>query len=396
MRVIKNCHLVCENKIVSDSALVIQGQHIADIIPIENITSLPETFEVIDAKGGYVTPGFIDIHSDYIENLTAPRPTPLMDIKLGIREAERILSSQGITTMFHSLSIYNEDILEYKPIRRPENVSRLIDEINQTRNEQRLIRHRLHARFEVESVTQVSSLLNYLKNDSIHLLSFMDHTPGQGQYRDIQGYVDTIKGYQKLSTDEVHVKIKEKQATAHIALEDMKELINKAHEKGVGIASHDDDQIDKVDFNQQLGMQICEFPITLEVAKYAYQKGMYTAVGAPNVLLGGSHSGNLSALEAIQEGCASILCSDYYPASLLYSVFKLHRVEGYPLPQVMKLITINPAKAVNMDDEIGSIEVGKKADLNIIQFNEDYPVITECIVDGKIISQYHYRMEGVQ
>lgn len=173
----------------------------------------------------------------------------------------------------------------------------------------------------------------------------------------------------------------------------MEELSELARSKDVAVASHDDDATAKIDFNSALKTSISEFPITMEVAKYAHRKGMYTLAGAPNIMLGGSHSGNLNAQDAIMEGCISILCSDYYPAAMLHSVFKLNRKANYPLTEGFKLITLNPAKAVQMDDEIGSIEAGKKADLNIIRLFDDYPTITECIVNGKVVSQYHYRID---
>ena len=108
-------------------------------------------------------------------------------------------------------------------------------------------------------------------------------------------------------------------------MSEMEEMSELARSKGIAVASHDDDATDKIDFNETLATTISEFPITMEVAKYAHGKGMYTLAGAPNIMLGGSHSGNLNAKDAIMEGCISILCSDYYPPAMLHSVFKLHK-----------------------------------------------------------------------
>src|SRR5699024_8363508 len=104
---------------------------------------------VIDAEDGYVVPGFIDIHSDYIEGIIAPSPTTVMDCNIVIIESERTLSSNGITTMFHSLSIYKEDLFGHNPVRQPDNVNKLILAIHRTHNEAHLIRHRMHASFEL-------------------------------------------------------------------------------------------------------------------------------------------------------------------------------------------------------------------------------------------------------
>ena len=125
-----------------------------------------DDYTIIDAKGGYISPGFVDIHSDYIEGIVSPRPTSLMDFNMGIREAEKIFVSHGITTMFHSLSIYKEDGFSHKPIRNPENVNRLIDAINETHTSEHLIRNRMHARFEIDNIEEVDSLLKILRRES--------------------------------------------------------------------------------------------------------------------------------------------------------------------------------------------------------------------------------------
>lgn len=390
--IIINSSVITANEILEDYAVVINGDTIEKLLPMNEVNT--ENYDnVINAKGGYVSAGFIDIHSDYIEGIIAPRPTTIMDFNIGIKESERILSSHGITTMFHSLSIYKEDLFGHKPVRQPDNVNKLIHAIHRTHSEKHLIRHRMHARFELDSVEMMDKIKEHIEENRIHLLSFMDHTPGQGQYRDIEKYRHTMKGYKDLSDDEINAQIAVKKELSRLSVEEMETMSELARSKGIAIASHDDDATEKIDFNESLNTSISEFPITMEVAKYAHSKGMYTLAGAPNIMLGGSHSGNLNAQDAIMEGCISILCSDYYPAAMLHSVFKLNREADYPLTEGFKLITLNPAKAVQMDDEIGSIEAGKKADLNIIRLFDDYPTITECIVNGKVVSQYHYRID---
>ena len=390
--IIINSNVITETEILKDHAVVVEADIIKEIIPMTAADTEGHN-RVIDAKGGSVTAGFIDIHSDYIEGIIAPRPTTVMDFNIGIKESERILSSHGITTMFHSLSIYKQDLFGHKPVRQPDNVNKLIHAIHRTHSEKHLIRHRLHARFELDSLGMVDTIKDHIKNDRVHLLSFMDHTPGQGQYRNIEKYRHTMKGYQDLSDEEINKQIENKKEMDRLSVSEMEEMSELARSKGIAVASHDDDATDKIDFNETLSTTISEFPITMEVAKYAHGKGMYTLAGAPNIMLGGSHSGNLNAKDAIMEGCISILCSDYYPPAMLHSVFKLHKEADYSLVDGFKLITLNPAKAVQMDDEIGSIAPGKKADLNVIRIFDDYPTITECIVNGKIVSQYHYRID---
>ncbi|WP_085992314.1 phosphonate metabolism protein PhnM [Oceanobacillus senegalensis] len=391
MYIIHNGKIVTEEKILDGYAVVVEGEVIKDIIP-KNMVIDDESVQLIDAGGGYISPGFIDIHSDYIESIVSPRPTSMMDFDISLREAEKILISHGITTIFHSLSFYREDVLTHKPIRFPKNVQKLVDAIDATHHRLHLIRHRLHARFELDNIDEVENLIDNIEKDKVHFLSFMDHTPGQGQYRDLEVFRDTLQGYRDLTDDEVNVVIAERKSRESLTIEKIKEVANIAIGKGIAVASHDDDNIKKLELVKSFGTTISEFPITLEVAKKAKEEGLQTIVGAPNVMLGGSHSGNLSAAEAIHCQCADILCSDYYPAALLHAIFTLNEKYGNDLHQMFMMVTLNPARAVRLDHELGSIKPGKKADILIIEQMEDgYPMLTMTMVNGEIITTTNYR-----
>lgn len=391
--IIYNGKIVTEEKILEDHAIVVQDDKIHAIIPEQEIQTFSDA-KHINANGGYIAPGFIDIHSDYIETIVSPRPTSMMDMDISLREAEKILISHGITTMFHSLSFYRDDIFQSKPIRSPENAQKLVDAIERTHTRPHLIRHRLHARFELDNIDEVDRLIQNIREDKVHLLSFMDHTPGQGQYRDLEMFRKTMQGYRDMSDEEVNVIILERKSREQITLEKIAEVAQIAIDKGIAVASHDDDNIEKLKLVRSFGTTISEFPITLEVAKVAKKLGLQTIVGAPNVLLGGSHSGNLSAKEAIDAGAADILCSDYYPPSLLHAVFELHDTYGKDLCEMFQMVTLNPAKAVRLDDEIGSIKPGKKADLLMIERLEDgYPTLTKTMVNGSWITTTNYRID---
>jgi alpha-D-ribose 1-methylphosphonate 5-triphosphate diphosphatase len=394
MYLITNGHIVTEAAILEGFDLLIKDDRIEQIafrgeIPID------ETLEVIDAAGGYISPGFIDLHSDYIENMAAPRPTSLMNFHLSLREAEKELIAHGITTMYHSLSLYKFTEYVHKPIREPENVKKFIDLIEQSHTNSHLVRHRFHARFEIDNVNEVDNLKTYIAENKVHLISFMDHTPGQGQYRDLEVYRHTVRGYNdiSISDDEIDRIITKHMTKEKLAIDAMRDIAQAAMENNIAIASHDDDTIEKLELVKSFGAQISEFPITMEIAKKAKEQGMSTLAGAPNVLLGGSHSGNLSAAEAIQEGAIDILCSDYYPAAMLHAIFEMNKTYGQDLAEMFRLVTINPAKAVKLDHEIGSIKEGKKADLLIIEkIQHDFPVITTVMVDGKLIQKTNYRI----
>lgn len=382
-----------EEQILENHAVVIEKDLIQAIIPAKDLTFY-EGYTLIDAEGGYISPGFVDIHSDYIESIISPRPTSLMDFDMGIREAERILVSHGITTMFHSLSIYKGNAFTHKPIRQPENVNRLIDAIGQASMSEHLIRNRTHARFEIDNIQEVERFTKNIEENKVHLISFMDHTPGQGQYRDLEIYRKTLQGFNGISEEKADEIIAGHMNTEKITLEQIKEIAQLAVEKNIAIASHDDDDVDKLSLVQSFGTTISEFPTTIEVARKAKEMGIWTIAGAPNVLLGGSHAGNLSAAEAIERKTIDILCSDYYPPALLHSIFKLHEDYGEDLHAMFQLVTLNPAKAVQMDAEIGSIKEGKKADIIIIERMDDgYPMVTTSFVDGKMITRTVYRVD---
>ena len=392
MYLITNGQIVTEKGILINHDLLLEGDRIKRILPKGEIES-SDSIQVINARGGYVSPGFIDIHSDFIETMAVPRPTSMIDFNLCLRESEKILINQGITTMFHSLSLYKPDGFSHKAIRTSENVKKFVELINKTHDNNHLIRHRFHARLEIDNFEEIGNLKKYIKENKVHLISFMDHTPGQGQYKNLEVYRNTIKGYKDLSDEEVDDIIEGHQGKEKMTMELIKELADLARAKNIAVASHDDDSEEKLNLIKSFGASISEFPITLEVAKCAKTLGMFTIAGAPNILQGGSHSGNLSAIDAINNDTIDILCSDYYPAALLHSIFIMHEKHGQNLGKMFNLITINPAKAVNMDKEIGSIEENKKADLIIIEkIDENYPVITSVFVDGNLISRTNYRI----
>lgn len=389
MYVTRNARIVGPDRIRDDIDVVVEGNRVSRFVP--SGSPVPGAQE-IDARGGMVAPGFIDIHADYIEHIASPRPTALMDFNLALREAERELIAHGITTMFHSLSLYRTSEFGVNKIREVENVDRLVEIIHRSHADLHLVRHRFHARFEIDNLDQLDMLEGYIRDRKVHLLSFMDHSPGQGQFRDLEMYRKTLKGYRPLNDREFDSIVEHHRTKEKMTIEKIEELTSLARAHGIATASHDDDSAEKIALVSGWGTTISEFPITLEVAKAAREAGMHTVAGAPNILLGGSHSGNLSAAEAILAGAVDILCSDYYPAALLHAVFAMHRKHGLDLAPLFRLVTLNPAKAVGMDGEVGSIEEGKRADLLVIEMLDgEFPVITGVMVDGALVSRTSYR-----
>lgn len=389
MIVIQNGRLVLPDRVVDGKYLLIEDgciQAISDILP-------EHADRIINAHGRYVLPGFIDIHADRIEQFILPRPTAQFDFELALKECERELLHQGITTMFHSLSLYNDERFGKSPLRTKANVQKMAELIRDIHDRYHLIHHRFHLRIEIDNLEAYDIAKEMIENGLVHEISFMDHTPGQGQYQDLALFQQTMSKYQDHEIDDAAYAafLEREKVKKTLSLEQLQELSQLAHAHGIAVASHDDDTAEKLQLNQQIGVDISEFPITLDAARYARELGFATVVGAPNILRGGSHSGNMSAAEAIQAGCADILCSDYYPAAILHGVFIMHTAYGVPLPEMVNKASLNPAMAVGLGEQYGSIEVGKKADLLIVELLDGYPVITHVLVDGRATSRVEYR-----
>lgn len=407
-RVLENHDVVIRNGIIeaitptANAAATVRPVYFAGVddtgtpgFDVDVSTGLP----VVDAQGALVTPGMIDIHSDYIENIASPRPSVVMDLPTSLYKCDRELVGHGITTIFHSLSVMGNDEFKPKPIRHFENVSKLLDAIASMREgEERdhLIRHRMHLRVELDAVDRYTEIERYVSDGLIDLLSFMDHTPGQGQYHDMLVYAETVKSYHDdaLSDEELADIVRMRQTCAKLSYEQLSHLAQLARSRGISLASHDDDSIEKLDVMDGLGASISEFPIDMNTARAARERGLHTIAGAPNIMMGHSHSGNLSAREAAQARAIDVLCSDYYPAALLNAVFTLNRSCGLDLAEAFALVTINPARAVGIEDSVGSIACGKRADILVVREigcgDATMPVVTRAFVGGHSVYRTHY------
>lgn len=380
---IKNGRIVTPNEVIEGKSLLIEDGCIYDICEFDGTAD-----KVIDAHGRYVMPGFIDIHSDKVEKVVNPRPTAVFDFELGLKEVEKELLQQGITTIFHSFSIYENAMLGTSLLRTKENVGKMAELISDLHNRQHLIHHRCHLRLEIDNLEVYDIAKDMMARNLISEISFMDHTPGQGQYKDLDVYRRSGYKCDGMTDEEI---LNWHKNRPKLTFDQMKELAELAHSKNITVASHDDDTIEKLEMNKEIGVDISEFPITIDVAKEAKKKGFYTIVGAPNILLGGSHSGNMSAADAILNGCADILCSDYYPQAMLHSIFIMHHKYGVSIPEMVNKVSLNPAKAARIDKEYGSLEKGKRADILIVDELDGYPVTTHVLVDGRTTSRVEYR-----
>ncbi|MBZ4691413.1 MAG: phosphonate metabolism protein [Cereibacter sp.] len=332
---------------------------------IVEIADAPMPGAALTGGGLLLLPGFVDMHGDMVEREVEPRPNVQMPMELGLRDLDRRLAVSGITTAYAAVSFSPSST--YGHLRSFEHTSAVIRALRAMRG-QLLVDHRVHARFEITFPAALEIIESLIAEGSVDLISLTDHTPGQGQYRDLEAHVAKVACEKGLSRDEaaeaVARRIEQKTHPAEVMTRTLRAISETCAAHGVALASHDDDTPAKVALMQSLGAAISEFPVTLEAASEARARGLATAMGAPNALRGKSYSGNLSARDAHAAGLLDILASDYHPSAILPAVLELGRADPNGLAGVLRLVTLNPARALGLADR-GAILPGMLADLVI-------------------------------
>jgi alpha-D-ribose 1-methylphosphonate 5-triphosphate diphosphatase len=356
--------LVLPDQVLERGSVRIEDGRIAEVI------EGPSANPTVNGSGLTLIPGLIDLHGDMLEREIEPRPGVPFPVDLGLLELDKRMAGAGITTAFAALS-FAWDPDDHK---RSDAVTRNIIDTVYGMRDHLLIDTYVHARFEVTNAQVGSLLTELLDAGKIHLVSIMDHTPGQGQYKDIKKYVESISKWLGISTDDIDPKFLMDKIHARIARQQarqwswevVEDVLRIAKQRNVPVASHDDDTKAKVDRLATMGVSISEFPVTLEAAEAAKAHNMHVVMGAPNAHRAYSYSGNLSAIDAIKAGVVDTLAVDYLPASLLHASFDIANKGILPLHEAIKLVSQNPAEAVYLTDR-GSIEVGKLADLVCVE-----------------------------
>lgn len=290
-------------------------------------------------------PGLIDIHTDNLEKHYQPRPGATWDTIGSVMAHDAQCAAAGITTVFDSLCLHGER----NGLNRGEAFPIMVAAIDEAQDAG-LLRsdHLLHIRCEVTNPALMERLIPHLGNPRLRMLSMMDHRPGQRQF--------------------VNREVSAEKAAAALEIADMCDLHRKrlaeiAREIGVALAAHDDASVEQVHEAHNFGCTIAEFPVTLEAAQTSRGAGMSIAMGAPNLVRGHSHSGNLGAGEAAGAGLLDILASDYVPLSMLRAAFMLTQAPyGWELPQAIAVVTSSPAKSAGLTDR-GVLAEGFRADM---------------------------------
>lgn len=340
---------------------------------------------VIDAQGGYILPGFIDLHSDAIEKELEPRPGAFFNTDVAFSELEKKLVGQGITTMYHSFSFAGAEW----GIREDNAAADCIRCMVDIARSDALIRNKIHLRFEITNFKAVEVVRGLLRDGMVDLLSFMDHTPGQGQYPTVEDYKRYLEKTYHVHFDEVERILATKEEGRTRVDESIGLLQNAAHAEGIPLASHDDDSPEQIAYYKSKGVTISEFPINVPTAVAARDMGINVCVGAPNIVRGGSTGKGMKAIDAIKAGAVNILCSDYYPPSILHSVFRLAG-ETLSLQEAVAMATFAPAQALGLKT-LGSLAEGNTADVIVVKLRGEVPVVTSTIVGGIPVYDVNYR-----
>ena len=376
---ITRAQLVTQETVIKDASLLIEDGYITAIDP--ESTSGARSF---DLDGKLLMPGCIDLHCDAIEKEVEPRPNAFFPTEFAVAQIDRRNAAAGITTPFHAISFANEEL----GVRDNDKAAEIVRAIHDYQP-QALVDNRVHCRYEITDPTGLPILLKLLQQNCVDLFSLMNHTPGQGQFKDLPAYLDYISRTYNKTAAQAQALADRKLENAAGALDRIKTLISEALPRNIQVASHDDDTTERVDAMTALGVKISEFPINLVTARAAKCQGMKTIFGAPNLLRGKSQSGSIKAIEAIENQVCDTLCSDYSPASLLTAVFQLPHLLNWSLPDAIALVTRNPAQAVNLHDR-GEIKVGKRADLIAIKITNTFPQIVTTWVKGEVVFQTNY------
>lgn len=352
--VFRNARLVLPDEVQTGS-LSVEAGRIAGFGASNS--SLPQA---IDLEGDFLMPGFIEVHTDNFERHLMPRPKVQWAEMPALLAHDAEIAAAGITTVFDALGVGDAD---HESLR-----GTAWDAVLQTLDActaESVLRadHHLHVRCELPAHNTIDLFQPFHGHERLSLISLMDHTPGQRQWEDIEHariYYTGKKGWSQEKFE--HQVAHAERLQAQYAEPHRDYFVDYCREHGIALASHDDTTVAHVEQAHAEGASMSEFPTTLAAAQAARERGLLTVMGGPNVVRGGSHSGNVAAADLARHGLLDILSSDYVPGSLLSAVLRLVADEILSLPEAVALVSRNPARATSLHDR-GAIEPGLRADL---------------------------------
>lgn len=339
-----------------------------------------EGAHVVDLKGDYLIPGIIELHTDNLEKHLMPRPKiDWPDARSAVFAHDAQIVASGITTVCDAMSVG-----EYYDKGRVAMMGRAIEALSEARDTGMLRSdHYLHLRCELPYDRMQELFKEVCDSPVLRLISLMDHTPGQRQWRNLASYRIYHSDYKTWTDEEFREAVKEMQEQRDGCADDNAAFaIGWAKQHHIPMASHDDTTAEQVRDAVQDGVCISEFPTTMEAAQTAADCGLVVTMGAPNIVRGKSSSGNVSALDVAKAGCLGSMSSDYVPVSLLEAVFILAQDGVMPLPKAMALVSSTPARLIGLTDR-GSLTKGLSADMVHVKMRDGRPLVCSVWRRGK-------------
>ena len=370
--VLSNAKVVLADEVLTGSLAIEHGQ----IVAIDS--GLSAKFDDLD--GDYLIPGLVELHTDHLESHFHPRPGVEWPAVSAVIAHDAQIAAAGITTVFDALRAGSFDPGDLSA----RNGEHLASAIHSVQVDGHLrAEHFIHLRCELPCADTVEAAKRTVAEGGIKLLSLMDHTPGFRQFVSIEKFKEYYLGKKLILPEKIDEYIAEKIELQRLhATSNKFEILDLAQSLGIRLASHDDATLAHVDEAVADGVAIAEFPTTSASAEAAHRNGLAVLMGAPNIVRGGSHSGNISACEVAANGHLDILSSDYVPASLLLAAFALpENVEAISLPQAISFVSAKPAAATGLEDR-GEIALGKRADLVQVNVSSGRPVVRRVWREG--------------
>jgi alpha-D-ribose 1-methylphosphonate 5-triphosphate diphosphatase len=373
---LRNARIVLEDEIVTGSVTLRDGLIVG--IGIGN-SAVGE-----DMEGDYLVPGLVELHTDHLEQHYAPRPGVLWDSIAALQAHDAQVAGSGITTVFDCLRLGSDEDGGFK-----KGEMRVIADALETAAAEDRLRasHLIHLRCEVSAGDVLEHFEDFREDPQVKLASLMDHAPGQRQFQTLEQYTLYYRKKRGLSDAEFErfVARRLEDSTRYSAMH-RKAIVEACGKRGIALASHDDATVEHVEESKGFGVRLAEFPTSVEAARASHQAGMSVLMGAPNVIRGKSHSGNISARALADERLLDVLSSDYVPFSLIHAPFVLADDEnGMTLPEAIRLVTVAPARAVGLDDR-GCIDAGLRADLVRVRRDRGVPVVRSVWREGRRVA----------
>ncbi len=373
--VLSNARVVLADHVIETGWIALSNGTIAEV----GEGRPPERGE--DFGGDLLLPGLVELHTDHLEAHYMPRPKVHWNPVAAVVSYDGQLATSGITTVLDSLRVWREEGIA----EADGEAEILAGAIAAARSDGLLrIEHFLHLRCEVPMPGVVAEARSLLGRPDVRLISLMDHTPGQRQFRDERKLRDYYRGKKGgLSDAELdrlfaqRIRNQETHGSRNYSA-----LVELAARHATPLASHDDTTLDHVQQSVADGVAIAEFPTTVEAAEALHAAGVRVLMGAPNLVRGGSHAGNVATADLARAGTLDILSSDYVPASLLMAALGLPAAaSNHDLPAAVRTVTKTPAEAVGLHDR-GEIAPGKRADLIRVRVANDIPAVRSVWLRG--------------